>query len=131
LSVFCAPGGYTDANTVLALDNFPSIKTVFYSPTEGDRLVIPSLLSAEYKVGKMYNHNNIIEMAKKVPTGTAAVIQLHPNLWTEKEWIEFNLLIKALKEKGAFFITPSEYAKWIERLHPPDLRTHKNVHNRE
>ena len=131
LSVFCAPGGHTDANTVLALDNFPSIKTVFYSPTEGNRLVIPLLLSAEYKVGQMSNHNNIIENAKKVPTGTAAVIQLHPDLWTEKEWIEFNLLIKALKEKGAFFITPSEYAKWIERLHPPDLRTHKNVHNRE
>jgi peptidoglycan/xylan/chitin deacetylase (PgdA/CDA1 family) len=131
LSVFCAPGGHTDANTVLALDNFPSIKTVFDSPTEGNRLVIPFLLSAEYEVGKMSNHNNIIEMAKKVPTGTAAVIQLHPNVWTEKEWIEFDLLIKALKEKGAFFITPSEYAKWIERLHPPDLRTHKNVHNRE
>jgi len=119
LSVFCAPGGHTDANTVLALDNFPSIKTVFYSPTEGNRLVIPWLLSAEYEVGKMSNHNNIIEQTKKLPTGTAAVIQLHPNVWTEKEWIEFNLLIKALKEKGAFFITPSEYAKWIERLYPP------------
>src|SRR5664280_168801 len=30
LSVFCAPGAQWDKNTTLALDNFPSIKTVFY-----------------------------------------------------------------------------------------------------
>jgi hypothetical protein len=128
LSVLGTPGNVADSNTRAALDKFPQIKTVFFiqSLAGHNRFVLPNLnIEAEYEVGKMYGRGYIIQKASQLPAGSATVLQIHVNYWTEKEWSEFDLLIKALKEKGAFFITPSEYAKWIERLHPPDLRAHE------
>jgi hypothetical protein len=133
LSVLGTPGNVADSNTRAALDKFPQIKTIFFLPSLAghNRFILPYNIAAEYKPGTMNGHGDIISKASQLPAGSATVLQIHPDIWTEKEWSEFDLLIKALKEKGAFFITPSEYAKWIERLHPPDLRAHKNVHYRE
>jgi hypothetical protein len=115
LSVFNGPGGVADKNTALALDKFPSIKTVFYLPVEGNRFVIPRLVWAEWTSGKMNNHKIIIASVQKLPAGSVAVLNTHPKSWDETDWNEFVLLIDALKSNGAIFMTPTEYKNWVER----------------
>jgi hypothetical protein len=126
LSVLGTPGNIADSNTKAALDKFPQIKTIFFLPSlaGGNRVVLPWRISVEFTVGKINNHDYLIERAKKLPAGSVAVFQIHPNCWGETDWSEFSLLINELKN-NAIFMTPSEYAKWIERLHPPDLRAHE------
>ena len=126
LTVFGPPGNVADSNTKAALYNFPQIKTIFFlsSLAGGNRVVLPWLTSVEYTIGKMNNHDYLIERTKKLPAGSVAVFQIHPNGWGETDWREFSLLIKELKN-NAIFMTPSEYAKWIERLRSPDLRAHE------
>jgi hypothetical protein len=115
LSVFGAPGNAADSSTSAALDTFPSIKTVFFQPLGGNRLVLTRSLFMEYSTGKTYNHSDVIDKANKLPAGSVAVMQIHPNAWGEMEWSEFVLTIQALKNNGVVFMTPSEYTKWVER----------------
>jgi hypothetical protein len=120
LSVIGTPGNAADSNTSLALDNFPTIKTVFFQPVGGNRLVLPRLLNVESSTGIMFNHDYIINNSKKLPPGSIAVPQIHPNSWGETQWSEFVLTIDALKNNGAIFMTPSEYTKWINSKPLPD-----------
>lgn len=112
LSTFGAPGNAWDINTSIALDKFPSIKTVFFAPPGGSRTVLPRLVAAEITIGLMHDHGYIIDNTKMLPPGSVAVLQLHPNGWGDKDWSEFNLTIAGLKSMGVVFMTPSDYTRW-------------------
>lgn len=113
LSVIGFPGNAEDENTVSALDNYPSITTIFFQPLGGNRLVLPYLIKAEYTVGSMNSYDEIIKKANQLSAGSIAVLQIHPNGWVERDWDNFVLLIDGLRNSGAIFMTPGVYAKLI------------------
>lgn len=127
---FSAPFNRTSLETYNALDEFPQLKILMvYHPTEfygkynwkdvvrkwGKvnkqrirlKVTVQSVFDVPYEAVR--KHVNTMS------TNDYMIIQVHPNVWDEHDFLVFQKTIKFLKKKHFKFMTPQQYYKYLHQ----------------
>ena len=96
---FGAPYNAVDKNTSLAL-NYTNIKKGFFLKDGFKGVNLINRIDFEFKVGE----GSFLFFKENLKSFDYAVIQIHPNMWNENTFIEFENIIKFLLDKDNQFV---------------------------
>ena len=110
---FGAPFNATDAATVKALQEEPAIKVWLYGDTKqtAGKTVLDRV--PEVNIENPIFHPSLEKFVagyRKHPEHGYFLIQGHPPMWGEPEFVEFERILDFLAKEKAVFVTPSEFA---------------------
>jgi peptidoglycan/xylan/chitin deacetylase (PgdA/CDA1 family) len=108
LRTFGAPGNAIDRNTVAAVDACDDIEVWLFGNPASCKRVLKRTIDAEHPT---HNPDFDAFRARYRPDIEPLVLQLHPNSWDDARLEQFIRIVAFLKEAGAAFATPSEYAR--------------------
>ena len=106
IHTFGAPGNRIDVNTKTALDDIADIKVWYYGLPDPPRLVLKRMGELEFPAG---NPDFEQFIARYQPENDYIVLQLHPNMWNDEQFAEFEKTIDFLIKQQVTFINPYEY----------------------
>jgi len=133
---FGAPYNRTDKNTVKALHSCPEIciwfclKTLEKDEKQGWKNpddhsssdVNKILLDVDYYFYKIFPIEKMISNYSKDQLKPYIVIQVHPLMWKDKNFDDFETLIKFYKSKKSTFMTPYQYHQFLNEIYEGDVR---------
>ncbi|MBQ4110578.1 MAG: polysaccharide deacetylase family protein [Clostridia bacterium] len=101
----------TETTRSMIEEQYPQIKAIMLADYAGtDKIkVLDSRINLESKTGVIASYKTFQNRYAKRGTADYIILQGHPSAWSEESFLNLELNIKYLKEKGCKFITPSEY----------------------
>ncbi len=111
LNTFGAPCNHIDDNTLDAMERIPELRYWYYANPKTTKINILRSFELEKGVGKP-NYDFFVENWTKC-TNKARILtfQIHPNMWSQDAFAEFEKIVLFLKKKGCRFITPNQVSQ--------------------
>lgn len=134
---FGAPYNRTDKNTLKALHNCPEICVWFclnklekeekkgwknpddHNSGSDDNKI---LLDIDYYFYKIFPVDKMLNNYQKDQLKPYIVIQVHPLMWKDKNFEDFEKLIKFYKNRKTTFMTPYQYYQYLNEIYEGDVR---------
>jgi len=128
---FAPPGNAGDADSVQAVNQFPSIKVWMYGPSDPSnrmvatnvttQFIIPRLVELESAPGKVYSLTEFIQRpgdydSYSLHQGADLCLQGHPSKWDTNSFANFYQVVAFLKSEGYQFTTPYEFHRDVLHL---------------
>jgi len=134
---FGAPYNRTDKNTFKALNACPEICTWFclnhlekeekqgWKNPNNDKISSDDnriVLDVDYYYYKVFPIDKMINNYSKDKKKPYIVIQIHPLMWKNENFIDFEKLIDFYKQHKATFMTPYQYYQFLHKNYEGDMR---------
>ena len=103
---FGAPCNAINKETVSAVESIEEIKYWFYGDEDYSKILLKAKYSIEFSLGRP-NYEQF-KASLKYFEGGMLVLQAHPNMWKENDFLEFMKIISFLKENTCTFCFPED-----------------------
>lgn len=119
MAAFGSPNNAMDADTAVALNDFPALSGVFCHANESvctpllrEKVLMPMALRGEADgTGKPVFEKFKQAYEERPADLTFAAVQFHPHNFTDQAFTEFGKIIDFLKAEGWVFMLPSDYMR--------------------
>ena len=112
LRAFGAPGNNHDSVTLDVINGNDEIKIWFYGNPESNKLI----LERHYNIEFPTSFPDYEEFVDNYPNDEEYLaLQIHPNVWDDERFEQFNLIVDYLIQQRVAFVTPYQFYRLAQR----------------
>ena len=112
LRAFGAPGNNHDSVTLDVINGNDEIKIWFYGNPESNKLI----LERHYNIEFPTSFPDYEEFVDNYPNDEEYLaLQIHPNVWDDERFDQFNLIVDYLIQQRVAFVTPYQFYRLVQR----------------